>query len=218
MNNILIFGASGHAKVIIDIVEKQAKYKIAGIIDLSEQKEFFGYPILGGDDALPEITKNLNIRCGIIAIGDNYKRKKLSEKILNLVPDFEFVTAIHPATNIARDVTINSGTVIMAGATINSSTNIGKHVIINTNSTIDHDAVMQDFSSLAPGVTCGGDVKIGKLSAICLGANIIHGITIGDNTVIGAGSTVINNQEDNIVALGTPAKKIKDRELGDKYY
>jgi acetyltransferase-like isoleucine patch superfamily enzyme len=105
----------------------------------------------------------------------------------------------------------------MAGAVINPSCTIGRFCIVNTKASLDHDSVMDDFSSLAPGVTVGGNCRIGTHSAIGIGAVLRHGITIGDHTVVGAGSLVMSCVESFSVAYGVPARRIRDRRQGDKY-
>lgn len=219
MQNIIIIGASGHAKVVIDNIEKELKYNIIGLVDplLRNGSEFFGYKILGKDEDLPVIIKKYNIFGGIIAIGDNWKRYLVYRKMCELIPHFNFVNAIHPASQIARGGYIDIGTIIMAGAIINSDVKIGPFCILNTNSSIDHDSIMEEFSSLAPNSSIGGNVTIGSFSAISLGANIIHEISIGEHTVIGAGSTVIKDIPDYVVAYGTPAEVVRKREKGEKY-
>jgi acetyltransferase-like isoleucine patch superfamily enzyme len=105
----------------------------------------------------------------------------------------------------------------MAGTVVNSDSRIGAHCIFNTKASLDHDCVMDDFSSLAPSVTVGGVVRIGAFSAISLGANIIHGRSIGAHTVIGAGALVWSDMPDHCVAYGVPAKMIRLRAEGEKY-
>jgi sugar O-acyltransferase (sialic acid O-acetyltransferase NeuD family) len=211
---ILIFGCGGHSKVVIDIVEKQNVFKIKAIVDKSAEKDavFFDYPLL-------EETIDLLNACprGVIAIGDNYSRHKVFQKIMTLCPSFKFVTTIHPAAHIARDVTIGNGTVVVAGAIINSDSIVGDHCIINTNSALDHDCRMGDFSSLAPGVTVGGTVNIGNFSAITLGASIVHSLKIGEHTVIAAGSVVVSEIPSFSFGLGVPCKVVRKREAGERY-
>jgi len=158
-----------------------------------------------------------NLVGGIIAIGDNWIRSKVYEKIKSIGPNFTFVKTIHPNAQIAKNVQIGDGTVIMAGVIINSNSTVGNHCILNTNSSLDHDGFMDDFSSLAPNVTTGGDVKIGKFSAISLGANIVNGITIKEQTVVGAGSAVLEDIPEFSVAYGVPAKIMRKRVAGEKY-
>jgi sugar O-acyltransferase (sialic acid O-acetyltransferase NeuD family) len=220
MKKILIIGASGHSKVIIDIIEKQNHYKILGLIDTYKEKgtEVLGYEILGTELDLPELIKEKNIKGGIIGIGDNWERRLMHSKIKDLLPDFDFVTAVHPESVVDKSVHIGEGSVIMAGTVVNHNAEIGAHCILNTISSLDHDSVMKDFSSLAPGSVVGGNVSIGTNSAISLGAIIRENVSVGDYTVIGAGSIVIKNIADYKVAYGVPAREIKERTAEDKYF
>lgn len=219
MENIVIIGSSGHAKVIIDIVEKEGKYKIAGVLDKFRDvgETTLGYRVLGKEEDLPRLVADYKLSGGIVAIGDNFIRSIVVAKVKEIYPGFIFVVAIHPQAIAARDVSVGEGTVVMAGATINPCCSIGSHCILNTASSLDHDSIMEDFSSLAPKATTGGNVKIGRFAAISIGATIIHGLHIGEHTVIGAGSTVLTNIDSYKVAYGTPAKEIRDRKAGDKY-
>ncbi|MFD0836306.1 NeuD/PglB/VioB family sugar acetyltransferase [Mariniflexile aquimaris] len=219
MKNILIIGASGHAKVIIDIVEKQGDYQIFGLIDSYKKKggNMYNYTILGTEHDIPEILKTETITGCIIAIGDNYTRQVLYNKILQLHKKIKFVTAIHPDAVIGKNVRIGGGSVIMAGAVINSDALIGKQCILNTKCSIDHDVRLGDFSSIAPGATLGGNVSIATCSAIGLGANLIENINIGSHTVVGAGSLVVKSLDDNLVAYGVPAKPIRTRTASEAY-
>lgn len=219
MKNILIIGASGHAKVIIDIVEQQGKYQIIGLIDSYKIKGdyLYNYPILGTEDAIPEILKTETIFGCIIAIGDNYTRQLMHKKITQLLTNIKFVTAIHPNAVIGKNVAIGEGSVIMAGTVINSDTVIEKQCILNTKCAIDHDVHIGDFSSVAPGATLGGNVIVDTCSAIGLGANLIENVRVGRNTVVGAGSLVVKSIGDNQIAYGVPAKTIRPRTASDAY-
>ena len=216
---VLIFGASEHARCVIDIIEQIKDYKIIGIVDLLKEKGsiYQGYMVLGDIEDLPEIIEIYDVHKGIIAIGDNYLRKVKSEKIKRYSEDFSYISAIHPATIIGKNVIIGSGTVIMAGVIINNDTIIGEHCYLSTKVSLEHDSILGDFSSLSPGVTTGGHTSIGYCTAIGLGTNIIHGRTIGDHTVIGSGSLVLKDIGDFVVAYGVPAKVVRSRVVGEKY-
>ena len=219
MENIVIIGSSGHAKVIIDIVEQQGRYKIAGLIDRNQKvgKETLGYKVLGKDEDLPQLIDSCSLKGSIVANGDNFIRSKVVDNLMKLDLELPFVSAIHPKSSIASGVLIGEGSVIMAGVAVNSSCSIGRFCILNTNSSLDHDSVMEDFSSIAPRVTTGGNCMIGAYTAISIGAVLIHGINVGEHTVVGAGATVLNNIESLKVAYGTPAKEVRNRNPGDKY-
>jgi sugar O-acyltransferase (sialic acid O-acetyltransferase NeuD family) len=217
MQPIFVFGAGGHAKVVLDIIERQERYRVIGLIDRTEKvgSALWNYRVLGDEAFVPSMIPNVS--GGIIAVGDNATRAQITERIQKVIPTLHFVTAIHPSAQVGRDVSIGAGTVIMAGCVINPGTKIGRGAIINTGATIDHENVVGDFASVGPGVTTGGMVTIGDFTAIGLGANIIHGRTIGEHSVLGAGATVIRDIPPRCVAYGTPAKPVRNREPGDRY-
>ncbi len=219
MKNIVIIGASGHGSVVLDIIEKEGKYNVVGFIDTYKGKARLlnGYEILGNEDELPYLMEKYNFSAGIVAIGDNWIRKKLADRISTIVPDFRFISTIHPQAIIGRDVRIGKGTVVMPGAIISSNSFVGNFCIINTNASLDHDGIMGDYSSLAPRASTGGHVHLGGFSAVCLGANVIEGINIGHHTVVGAGSLVVNDIRSHVVAYGAPAQVVRSREEGEPY-
>ena len=192
MKNIIIIGASGHSKVIVDSLEKMNIWNIVGYLDSFKKGfSFFNYPILGTERELLKFSKKYNIVGGIVAIGDNFIRSEMVAKIKKISPNFKFISSIHPTAVLGRGVKIGDGTVVMAGSIVNSDTIIGEHSIINTSSTVEHDSVIGDFSTIAPNVSMGGGVKIGDFSTISIGAVIKHGICIEDDVVIGANSLVL---------------------------
>jgi sugar O-acyltransferase (sialic acid O-acetyltransferase NeuD family) len=216
---LIIVGSSGHAKVVIDIVEKEDKYEIIGLIDDNRKlgENTMGYPIIGNIADLQNILK-LNPEYKLfIAIGDNWNRCKIFEHITSLVPHANFISTVHPSAEIGKEVSIGYGTVIMAGAVINSCTSIGNFTIVYTNSSLDHDNILGDFASLAPNSATGGNVSIGSFSAIGIGASIKHGIKLGSNCVLGGGSVLLQQCGDNQLLYGVPAKMVRLREKGEKY-
>ena len=219
MKNLVIIGASGHAKVVIDIFKRQNNYVIIGLIDVKEKvgQQVMGYTILGTEEILPRLLLEYENLEGFIAIGDNGRRNVVLKKINDLVNGFTLATAIDPSAIIAENVVVGKGVVIMPGVVVNNSASIGNFCILNTKSSLDHDSIMEDFSSLAPGVTVGGNASIGHHSAISLGASIIQGVEIGEHTVIGAGSVVVSSIPSNSMAYGVPAKVVSSRVEGERY-
>jgi len=219
MKNIIIFGTGGHSKVIVDIIEKQGKYNIVGFIDEYRKKNtiILGYKVIGNDSTFKDIFFTYEVYGGIIGIGDNSMRAKIRDKVIKVIPNFNFVNCIHPKSTFGKDASLGEGNVVMAGAIINSSTRIENHCIINTNSSIDHDCIMLDFSSIAPNVTIGGNVKIGEYSAIGIGANIFHNVNVGCNCIIGGGSLVCRDTKENSIYYGSPSKFIRQHKFGEKY-
>jgi sugar O-acyltransferase (sialic acid O-acetyltransferase NeuD family) len=219
MDNIIIFGASGHGSVVADCMERQGRYKLVGFVDSFKKRgiSHSGYPVLGTEMDLPYIISAFAVNAGVVAIGDNWLRKRMVDKILDIAPDFTFISVVHPMATIGRKVVVGNGSVVMPGAIVNSGSIIGEHCIINTNASLDHDGIMGNFSSLAPRVSTGGHLLLGSFSAVCLGASIIENIEIGDHAVIGAGALVVNHLPGHVVAFGSPAKVVRSRSKGEPY-
>ena len=219
MKEILVFGASGHAKVVLDTIEKEGNFQVKGLIDPNKEigEDVLGYKILAKEEDISELYKSESIHGGVIAIGDNWIRKNVQEKIIESIPDFNFISCIHPSAEIGKEVKIGIGTMVLPGAIINADSQIGDHCIINTNASLDHDSFIGNFSSLAPNATTCSNVKIGEYSAISLGADIIQNIKIGNHCVIGAGSLVTKDVADNSLCYGVPSEVIRKRKKGEKY-
>lgn len=217
--NVLVIGTSGHAKVIIDIIEREGKYNVVGLIDTYREKgkRTFGYEILGKEEDITQVSSDKNVVGGIVAIGDNFTRLKVVDRIKNLDPEFKFVNAIHPKAVIGSKVKLGQGIAIMPGVIVNTQAEINDFCILNTKSTLDHECIMHDFSSLGPGTNVGGKVEIGYCTAVSLGAKVIENIKIGEHCVIGAGALVIRDVESYQLAFGVPTKNVKRREKGDSY-
>lgn len=199
---LFVFGASGHAKVVIDIIEKQNRYRIMFLVDDNPHLKdvlVYGYRVVGGRDVLSDAALP-----AIVAIGDNAVRLNVAAWLESR--GFVLSTAVHPSAQIARGSVVGAGAVVMAGAVINSDVVIGDNVIINTGAMIDHDCVIGDGAHVAPGCRLCGNVRVGRGSLIGVGANIVPGVTVGEGAVVGAGATVISDVPAGAKVVGSPAK------------
>lgn len=194
MATINLFGASGHAKVIMDIIEAQGDKVGVLYDDAPHCADIHGHQVLKATDT----TVNGPL---IISIGSNKERKLLSEKYL-----MRYAKAVHPAANISKSVEIGDGTAVMAGATINADARIGRHCIVNTNASIDHECKIEDYVHISPNAALCGNVRVGKGTWIGAGSTVIPGIKIGRWCTIGAGSVVIRDIPDGSTAYGNPCK------------
>lgn len=198
MATINLFGASGHAKVIMDIISEQGD-EVGCLYDDSPQSSVLhGKPVLKPTDTTIEGPM-------IISIGACRVRKIIAKKY-----DVQYARAIHPKAIISDSATIDAGSVVMPAAIINSDVRIGKHCIINTKASVDHECRIGDYVHIAPGATLSGNVEVGECSWIGVGACIKQGVKIGKNCMIGAGSVVVKNIPDNVVAYGNPCRVVKD--------
>ena len=201
--SVVIIGASGHGKVIADIIVNSDD-KILGFLDDADDvqgKKIIGFPVLG------KIADYDNYRdCEfVIAIGNPYIREKISNEL-----PVKWYTAIHPTAVISSlDVEIGEGTVIMANAVVNPSARIGKHCIINTGAIVEHDNILEDYVHLSPNVTLAGIVKVGKSTHIGAGSCTKQVLNIASDCVIGAGSVIVKDITESGTYVGVPARKIK---------
>lgn len=221
MLDTYIIGSSGHAKVVIDAIESQAKYKIIGLVDdyRKPRETTSGYSIQGGLSDLIDIAKERSpsvVRV-FIAVGSNEARRVLYEK-LSIIDNIEFVSVIHPQATVSRSANVGQGCFIAARAIVAAGSNLEHQVIVNHAAIVDHDCHLGAFSSLAPQSALAGNVCIKANTFIGLGAVIIEKRSIAENCIVAANATVVKSVEEaNSVVMGSPAIRIYDREQGKNY-
>jgi sugar O-acyltransferase (sialic acid O-acetyltransferase NeuD family) len=216
---VFLIGCSGHASVLLDILEKQGAWEVVGIIDRSAPagSEALGLPVLGDETKIGELACRYDATAGIIGIGDNFVRSQVAQRVAEAAPEFGFVSAIHPSAQIARGVRIGCGSAVMAGSVIGPNTLVEEHCIVNTRASVDHDNVLRRFSTVGPGAVTGGNVEVGEFGVIALGAGVLHGRRIGAHAVLGAGAIATRDVPDFAVAYGIPARVARMRKAGEKY-
>jgi sugar O-acyltransferase (sialic acid O-acetyltransferase NeuD family) len=217
--NIVIFGASGHGGAVLECIQKEKKYNVIGFIDSFQKAgaKFHGFQVLGTEYDLPVLIDKFNLKGGIVAIGDNWTRRQMVDRIWAVVPHFEFISTVHPTATVAKNVSLGMGSVIMPGVVVRTNSVIGDFCILNTKCSLDHDGIMNNFSSLAPGVITGGNFCLGAYSAICLGAKVIENICVEEHSVIGSGALVLDDVANNVTVYGSPATVVATREIGAPY-
>ena len=197
--SLIIFGAGGHGKVILDSAVK-AGFAVEGFLDdMIDKKNILGFDYLGTISDINKFAANYVFVC---AIGENVARQKIST-----LKGIKWVTIVHPAVQIGLDVEIGSGTVVMAGVVINTSSRIGRHCIINTGAVVEHDCIISDYAHISPNATLCGGVTIGKGVWIGAGAVIKNGVSVCAEAVIGAGAVVVKNITEKGTYIDVPAKK-----------
>lgn len=194
-----LYGASGHAKVIIDILEASGE-KIDGLVDDSlEVEQLQGYPVLHESKGMSPF---------IVSIGVNAVRKKVAEKLKGGIRKSHT-----PFGNSVAFASIHEGTVVMQGAVIQADVRIGKHCIINTGASVDHECIISDYAHISPHSTLCGNVQIGEGSWIGAGTTVIPGVKIGRWSVVGAGSVVTKDIPDGVLAVGNRCEIIKSLDV-----
>src|SRR4051812_9960438 len=134
MGKVIVIGSSGHAKVVIDILEREGRSQIVGLLDRFRERgeRTLGYEILGREEDLPALASRHALSGVLVAIGDNFLRAQVAAQVAGLCPGLPFAQAIHPGAWVAKDVSIGEGSVLMAGAVVNPSSRIGRFCILNT--------------------------------------------------------------------------------------
>ncbi len=199
MNRLIIIGAGGHGKVIADTALKNGYEKIC-FIDDNLKGDVMGVPVIGTSADIEYLNDgNTDF---IIGVGNNATRKEIAEKY-----QVNWASLVHPSAQIASDVKIGKGSVIMANAVINVCATIGEHCIVNTGAIVEHDNVIENYVHLSPNTTLGGTVHIGALTHVGIGAIVKNNVKVCFDCVIGAGAVVVKDIEQSGTYIGVPAKK-----------
>lgn len=196
-----LYGASGHGKVIKEILESRGG-KVDGFIDdNADLQEYVGLTVRHDAKCADEL---------IISIGYNEVRKRIAENVSGVFAK----AAVHSQAVVSDTVQIGEGSVVMAGAIINADTRIGRHCIVNTGASVDHECVLGDYVHIAPNATLCGQVKVGEGTMIGVGVSVVQCVTIGKWCKIGAGAVVLSDVPDGATVVGVPGRIIKYNKQG----
>jgi len=207
--DVVLIGAGGHGKVVLDILRAAGVHKPVGFLDADPQltgQIVNGLPVLGQVNLLPKL-KAQKVKAAIISIGDNLPRRRYFQKVLD--QGFELINAIHPSSQISSTVRMGRNIVVAAGAVICTDAHIGDSVIVNTSAVIDHECRIGRTVHICPSATLAGRVQVGDEAFIGMGCNIIQCLKIGAHAIVGAGAVVIEDVPDSATVVGVPARVIK---------
>jgi len=211
---IFVYGASGHGKVVGDILLARKDAKFVGYIDDGTQfrgRKVLGLPVFGNGEWLQEEATKMRVAVAL-GVADNFVRRRLAEKCGSW--GVELVTLVHPTAIVSDSAQLGCGAVVMAQAAINAEAKIGDGTIVNTSAVVEHEVQIGDFAHVSPGAVMAGASRLGTLSHLGIGALIIPCVSIGAKTVVGAGSVAVRDIPDGVVAFGIPARIHRAREAG----
>ncbi|HTE53110.1 MAG TPA: acetyltransferase [Kofleriaceae bacterium] len=209
---VFVYGASGHGKVVLDVLRAAGVPRLTGFVDDGEARHgamILGLPVMGDGAWLARQVDERGEGVAIaLGIGDNQARHLVSERCraagIPMLP-----AAVHPRAAVAASASAGVGTVVMAGAIVNPDARIGEGVIVNSGAVIEHDCVLGDFAHISPNAALGGGVSVGAFTHVGLGASVLPGVRIGARAIVGAGATVTRDLGDAVVAVGVPARVIR---------
>ena len=213
MRRLLIIGGGGHAKVVADLALTLNLWDSLLFLDdkYPTLKQVLNFPILGSCDDLEKVIAEYNITEVFVAIGNNFNRLKWLKQctILGLT----IVNLIHPSAIVSTFTQLGKGILIMPLSIINCSAKIEDGCIINSAAVIEHDCLLQKAVHISPNAALAGEVEVGSMSWIGMGANVREQVIIGENVIVGAGSVVIQDIRSNQVVCGVPAAFIKENKI-----
>lgn len=210
MQEIVVVGGGGHAKVVLGILKKLKSFNVLGYTDLKDNGTLLGTPFIGSDRDLSSFAAayaGLNAVIAVGQVGLGTLRHELWARMQRIGLTFPEIVSPHATVN--EEVVVGEGVAVMDGAVINPGSKIGRGGIINTNSTVEHDVTLDEWVHVAPGATISGGVKVGRFSMIGVGATVIEGVSIPANSIVGAGATVVHDLLEPGVYVGCPARRIR---------
>lgn len=214
MHKTFVYGASGHGKVVADILLAQKDQSFVGFVDDRAELQgsyVLGFPVLGNGHWLEAEIGRAHVRVAL-GVGDNFIRQRLAEQCA--VWGAELATLVHPSASVSATASLGSGTVVMAQAAINPKARIGRGAIVNTAAVVEHDVVIGDYAHIAPNATMGGASSLGHYTLLAFNAVVLQCVTVGSYSIVGAGAVVVDDLPDYVVAFGTPATIRRDLRAG----
>lgn len=208
MPSIVIIGAGGHAKVLLDLVRCKGFFSVAGVVDPKAPSGpgWDGIVYLGDDSVLSDL-RHRGISHAAVALGDNRLREKIGDRVLEA--GFELPVLTASSAYVSPDAFLGAGTVVMAGAVIQPGVIAGPHCVFNTNCSVDHDCRLGTAVHVAPGCALAGGVTLGHRVFLGVRSGALPGVTIGDDAIVGGGAMVTKSLAGGQTYVGCPAKRIQ---------
>jgi sugar O-acyltransferase (sialic acid O-acetyltransferase NeuD family) len=204
-------GAGGHARVLLEILQAEGRYELAGLLDANPElhgKFSGGVLVLGGDEQIAPLIAR-GVRHAFIGVGsaaDTRPRQRIFEQAKGR--GLQFATVIHPSAVRSPSAKIGEGCAILAGAVVGTGARLADNVIVNTRAVVDHDCHIESHAHIASGAVLAGNVQVGEGAHIGAGAVVRQGLRIGRRAVVGVGAAVVCNVPDETVFVGVPARPL----------
>jgi sugar O-acyltransferase (sialic acid O-acetyltransferase NeuD family) len=206
---LVILGAGGHARVVLDSLGKASGFVPHAVVDSNRLlwgSDLDGVPIRGGDELLPELIKEgvTHFVIGVGSIGNAGPRRRLFE--IGVSSGLCPTSVMHPTAAYSTKAKIGAGALLLSRSVVNAGAILGKNVIVNTGAIVEHDCVLGDYVHIGPGATLGGGIHVGDGTHIGLGASVRQQIKIGPNSIVGVGAVVVDDVPRDVVVVGVPAR------------
>ena len=206
---LVIVGAGGHGKVVLDIVRSAGRYEPVGFVDADTRlagTKVGGVPVLGPTNVLVKLRQQ-RVRHAVIAIGDNRTRQRYAELLEG--EGFELAGALHPTAFVSPTARLGKNVVVGPNASIITEARIGDGAIVNTGAIVEHECELGEFAHIAPAACLAGRVRVGAFAFVGIGAQVIPCMTVGEGATVGAGAVVIADVPAGATVVGVPARVVK---------
>lgn len=208
---VIVYGAGGHAKVILATLEARGEHRIVGLLDDDRAKHgatVCGYPVLGGRELLAPL-RDEGVSLAVLAAGDNDRRAQLAGVLQD--SGFELPLLVHPAALRLPGSQVGSGTVVLAQAFLGADTVVGANAIVSVQAMVGHDSRAGDCVHICAGAKLGGQAEVGDFTLLGLGAVVLPQVKVGRHCIVGANAVVNKDLPDGVTAVGVPARIISSR-------
>ena len=208
----MIIGAGGHGREMASLVVahnaagREPHLNVRGFLTHNPEdhgKTVNDLPVLGPERWVLGRKDML----ALIAVGDPRVRARLARELS--AEGVRFATLIHPSASLSDRVAVGEGTMVCAGAVITVEVRVGRHVIVNVGASVSHDAVLEDFVTLGPGVRIPGGVRVSAGAEFGTNSCTIPRVHVGRGAIVGAGAVVVRDVEENCVVVGVPARMLR---------
>ena len=210
MRDLLLLGASGLAR---EATAALSGHRVVGVLDDDQAlrgHRVGGVLILGGLNHAADLDTDL-----LICVGSGAARQSIAERLEAIGVGAErFATLVHPSVDVPNGCRIGPGSLLLAGVVLTADVTIGRHVVVMPNCTLTHDDVIDDYATLAAGVSLGGGVHVGQASYLGMNSAVRQHVTIGGGAMVGMGAAVLNDVPAGQTWVGVPAAEMMERVSG----
>lgn len=209
MTELLLIGASGLAREVLACVRENGQFDVVGVLDDDESRAgstLDGAPILGPASHALRYPEARVVAC----IGAGSARERVVARLAGLgFPSYRFATVVEPSVRVPSCCDVGPGSILLGNVTLTTGITVGSHVVMMPGVTVTHDDVVEDFATLAAGVSLGGGVRIGRAAYLGMNSSVREGTRVGAGSRVGMGAAVLGDVPDGETWAGVPARVLE---------
>lgn len=198
MEELILYGIGGHAKVVADCLRSRAQRVVGLFDDNPATAEFLGLRVA------PYSAEDYRGHPLLVCVGDNRLRRRICNRV-----GHAFGQCVHATATVSDSATLSEGCMIIHHAVVQAAAYLGRHCIVNTGAIVDHDCELEDYVHVAPGATLCGRVYVSEGTLVGANATVAPGVRIGRWCQIGAGAVVTDDVPDFATVVGVLGRTIR---------